>query len=155
MIVWRRMLSLKVFRVAITVALVLCAYSLVTLVGWLAYSISHFRMGRFGYDGCICSDCLAHGQAPAIFRMLLRISVAPDKLPIFGGWYDHFVVVWLLGIAAVLFVVAMLLKGRPPIRMFRPVPGHCAQCGYAIHGLPTPICPECGTTIESQPPPGR
>ena len=36
---------------------------------------------------------------------------------------------------------------------FRPVypPGHCAECGYNLRGLPQPRCPECGTPFTPAP----
>lgn len=32
----------------------------------------------------------------------------------------------------------------------RPDPGSCPRCGYPTRGLPSPICPECGQTIEAR-----
>ncbi len=53
----------------------------------------------------------------------------------------------LAGLAIVLFLTLLLpnlvrrLRGDPP----RFVKGICNHCGYCLKGLPTPICPECGT----------
>ncbi len=33
-------------------------------------------------------------------------------------------------------------------RRFRFPSGHCQQCGYNLHGLTEPRCPECGTGFE-------
>lgn len=53
---------------------------------------------------------------------------------------------------------ALLLAGpavaliRGPIRRRRRRKrGECIDCGYNLHGLPEPRCPECGTPFEAKP----
>lgn len=40
------------------------------------------------------------------------------------------------------FLVAIGVVVLRPRRFHRP--GHCTHCGYSLHGLPEPRCPECG-----------
>jgi hypothetical protein len=48
---------------------------------------------------------------------------------------------------AILIVpVSVLACLRPPARPAEE--GKCVQCGYLLHGLPEPRCPECGTRFD-------
>lgn len=40
------------------------------------------------------------------------------------------------------FLVAGTIVALLPRRF--DMPGHCTHCGYSLHGLPEPRCPECG-----------
>ena len=45
------------------------------------------------------------------------------------------------------FVYGFVTRGRRAARIERFKHGRCPVCQYAIEGLPTAICPECGTDI--------
>lgn len=52
---------------------------------------------------------------------------------------------WFVGWNAPFLVVCGILMLLP--RRFS-TPEHCAHCGYSLHGLPEPRCPECGTPFS-------
>jgi hypothetical protein len=60
---------------------------------------------------------------------LVGLSTA---LGVLGGLY---VMCWSFGPGIVLLFTAEVLKVKP---------GHCPGCGYNLHGLSEPRCPECG-----------
>jgi len=53
-----------------------------------------------------------------------------------------------LAFALTFLITSLVLCGSTYIRrrISPPIPpGHCTRCGYCLFGLPTNICPECGT----------
>jgi len=51
----------------------------------------------------------------------------------------------LVGVSIVIGVGCLLWVQR--VRKVGGVEPRCAACGYLVHGLPTPICPECGSNF--------
>jgi len=91
----------------------------------------------FGFLGA-ASVLLA--ELIAFYRRFPVISSRNDLLYVVGPW----IIGWLIPVAVLSGIV--FLRNR-----YRPVypSGHCAKCGYNLHGLTEPRCPECGKSFEA------
>jgi len=79
-----------------------------------------------------------------------------------GGWQWAF---YFPGILALIGSVYLFLRlvdtpqsvGLPPIEGYHRDRRFCERCGYDLHGLPQPRCPECGLVFEprTEAPPER
>ena len=54
---------------------------------------------------------------------------------------------WALACVMVIWPASALISG-PLRRWRRRRHGHCAKCGYDLHGLTEPRCPECGREFQ-------
>jgi hypothetical protein len=122
--------------------------SSVVFVAWGAWEFAWGRRGlqfrsayasAIGYNGCMCSDCVAHflgwnWVAPGQHQMRL-ISYFLDR--------EEF------GLAMMGYGATQATLGWGLVRIpLRPRRDRCWKCGYSREGLPTPVCPECGVNMD-------
>lgn len=111
-------------------------------IGVLCFPLRTYRIvfstSAFAVLGCI------GGWIPQFVGFVYRGQIH-WKPVILGMWIAAMIVLWL--------VMALLVSGIVFLRnRYRPVylAGHCTKCGYNLHGLTEPRCPECGKTFERQ-----
>jgi hypothetical protein len=69
-----------------------------------------------------------------------------------GAYYEsrihlvNFGPIAMIQVLMCLIGVVIGVRLRPRVRPL----GHCVQCGYSLFGLPSRVCPECGTAFDSE-----
>ena len=74
------------------------------------------------------------------------VAIGPAWVPMYigSGWPGSPtlpVVIWNLVVAGGLFLWAAIERRAAT------TPGLCETCGYPVHDLPEPVCPECGSAV--------
>ena len=116
---------------------------------FLWVSSMRYTFGYLGTSGAVYFESggfavfATHGQIPATGWMGVGQSrwpvvwwfAVPAMVPLTAGWMPL--------LAAVVPTALTFARRRIP-------PGHCRQCRYDLHGNTSGVCPECGTTIETE-----
>lgn len=87
--------------------------------------------------------CFTLAGIPRFVSLLSSFSQMPPFSVLFQGLLLQFILFW--GVPCLLLSTAVLVRTR-----YWPVypSGHCVVCGYNLHGLQKPRCPECGTPFD-------
>jgi predicted RNA-binding Zn-ribbon protein involved in translation (DUF1610 family) len=93
------------------------------------------------YDGCMCQDCVVR-----------YLAIPPPRRP----KHDNvpFFVAMVLGASSIVsawMCVAMPFLARRAVERENAAKNACPSCGYNIRGLPAPLCPECGESLQTSP----
>lgn len=103
-------------------------------------------MGPLRYTRTAVVLIIAAGGYLAVVVLTFAVGdlglVAAIRLAVLGG----------LALSFILFFLRNVLRGawqgrRNPARLNQ---NGCLSCGYALHGLPEPRCPECGTPFTKR-----
>ncbi len=80
---------------------------------------------------------------PNIVRWISTLSQQRTISYAFFLFVSALLIAW--AVPCLVLSIVVYLRNR-----YRPIypPGHCGKCGYDLHGLPEPRCPECGKPFE-------
>ena len=94
-------------------------------------TLAFFILGGFG------------AGIPYIVRWVPTLSRQRHMSYLVFVFFSALLIVW--AVPCLILSIVVFLRNR-----YHPVypPGHCRKCGYSLHGLPEPRCPECGSPFE-------